>query len=148
MINIPRIQTLICRKQHTNLHLMRIITSEQKHSRDYLQGTLRMLNATQPCSSWSSEWPFSACSPCSLYCASLYLMFAVTLLFQLGQCLHTFSFYLHVTFFVFRLLKRVLKESFSSPGLCAHLGRAYYIKCFPEISLFSLVCISCIKNLV
>lgn len=86
--------------------------------------------------------------PSFLYCASLYLLFVGTLLSQVGQCLHTFSFYLYVNVFVFRLSERVLNKSFSSPRLCAHLSSASYIKHSPEISLLSLVCISCIKNLV
>lgn len=87
------------------------------------------------CCSWSLEWPFSACSPRYLYCGSSYLLFVGTLLFQLGQCLHTSSFCLYINVFVFRLSKHVQNESFSSPGLCAHLSRASYIKPSPAISL-------------
>lgn len=57
------LQTLIYREQRTKLHLMRIISFAQEDSRDYLQGTSRMLVSPQPCSSWSFERPCSACSP-------------------------------------------------------------------------------------
>lgn len=47
---------------------------------------------------WQQPAFFRPATP-FLYCASLYFLFVGTLLFQLGQCLHTFSFYLYVNVF-------------------------------------------------